>query len=840
MLPELKLALSSHGAAVLVAEPGAGKTTRTPLELLAEPWMVDQNIIMLEPRRLAARSAAMFMAKQLGEKVGETVGYIMRLDSVTSAKTRITVVTEGILTRMLQSDPALLGVGLIIFDEFHERSLHADLGLSLVLQSKQLLREDMRILIMSATLETERITMLLGEVPVIRSRGRMFPVDTYYVAKLKDETVEQHMERTIRSALRQHEGSILAFLPGVPEIRRVERLLAPALPADVNITPLYGNLTQEEQMKAIQPSPVGIRKVVLATSIAESSITVAGVTVVIDSGLRRTQIFSPRRGMSSLITVRAARDSAEQRKGRAGRVAPGSCYRLWSESEDHHLLNQTPPEMLEGDLTSLCLEIAAWGASSPDELAWLDHPPQGAYGQAVSLLEQLGALQIDEERCLERMNHQITQHGREMAQLGMHPRLAHMLLKSVELGCGKLGCYIAVLLEENDLFRGSVNPINVDLRSRIEMLLSAARGIQSEQTGFNMERARLTSVLTQMNKWQVQLHVQKEREPSTTDVQQWSGILLSYAYPDRIGKRRKDGRYLLTNGRGAIFSTKDGIGESPYIVACELEDQETESRIRAAIPLEENHLELYYRDQMKVVDEVVWDDQTESVRSRRIHSLGAIVFREQPNIQPTREGVEQVLLEMVQERGMGVLPWNDKSRQLQQRIIFLKSYDESLPDVSDEALLSSAAEWLIPSITGFRKLSDLKSLQMYPLLDNRLTWEQKRILNEQAPMHITVPSGSNIAIQYSEDQAPFVSVRLQEVFGWMDTPRIAFQSVPLILHLLSPAGRPVQVTSDLRSFWQHTYFEVKKDLKGRYPKHYWPDNPLEATATRKVRPNRDR
>ncbi|RRJ65470.1 ATP-dependent helicase HrpB [Paenibacillus oralis] len=868
-IPALKDSLRTAGAAVLLAEPGAGKTTRAPLALLSEPWMEGQNIILLEPRRLAARSAAVYMAAQLGERAGETVGYRMRGESRVSRKTRITVVTEGILTRLLQQDPALLGTGLIVFDEFHERSLHADLGLALALQSRELLRDDLRLLIMSATLDAEPVARLLGDALVVQSRGRMYPVETVYLpqAPAAKEPLETVVERAVRRALAAHEGSLLVFLPGAREIRRVESLLAGSLlPAGVLLTPLYGALPQEAQRRAIEPAPAGQRKVVLATSIAESSLTVDGVTVVIDSGLRRTSLFSPRTGMNRLVTVRAARDSADQRRGRAGRTAPGICYRLWSEAEDRALPARTPPEMLEADLAPLALELAAWGAGSPDELAWLDAPPAAPYASAGLLLQQLGALDAAGR---------ITGHGRQMAALGLHPRLAHMLLRARELGLAEPACALAALLEERDLLKGAAGR-DGDLRHRLTLVLNAAKGARGTGSAQEADPAALQRILQLGRQWKARLleldqpandaaaaglaappaaqtpapgplppqtrpaqapPAQPRAELGPQQPDRYCGLLVSFAYPDRIAIRRPDGRYLLRSGRGAVLPVKESLGAAAFLAIADVDDEGAEGRILLAAPLEEEDLRQYYREEIQEEQTATWDDASGTVRARIRQKFGAIVLAQRPDPEPKPEQLAGALLTAVAEKGVSILPWNDKARKLQERLAFLHCIDDRWPDVSDDELAATAEEWLAPYVSSVRKRADLQAISLYNILENRLTWEQRQELNAEAPTHLPVPSGSKIQIHYENPQAPFAAVRLQEVFGFMETPRIGYGRVPLTLHLLSPAGRPVQITSDLRSFWETTYFEVKKDLKGRYPKHYWPDDPLQAIPTRKVRPD---
>ncbi|MEF2966068.1 ATP-dependent helicase HrpB [Paenibacillus sp. M1] len=842
VIPALRESLTAHGAAVLVAEPGAGKTTRTPLELLSEPWMDGQQMILLEPRRLAARSAAAYMARQLGEEVGGTVGYRIRTESRVSSRTRITVVTEGILTRMLQNDPALIGTGLIIFDEFHERSVHADLGLALALQSRQLLREDLRLLVMSATLEAEPVAELLGGAPVVQSRGRMYPVETVYVGRAPQEALETAVARTVRRALSEHEGSALVFLPGAREIRRTEAALAGQLPPGVTVAPLYGALSQAEQQRAIEPAPGSGRKVVLATSIAETSLTVSGITVVIDCGLRRTALFSPRTGMSRLVTVRAARDSADQRRGRAGRERPGVCYRLWSEAEDRMLAPSTPPEMLEADLAPLALELAAWGAASPAELAWLDAPPAAPYGQAVGLLGQLGALDGAGR---------ITAHGRDMAGLGLHPRLAHMLLRAHPLGLGRAACRLAALLEEPGLFKGPAQG-DGDLRGRLAVLMAAggegsgghhAAHDAYATRAFAADSADVRRLLIVSRQWEQRLAAMfpPDAAPAVDLERDWyeyCGLLIAFAYPDRIARRRGDGRYLLRSGRGAAFGSVQPLSGEPYLAIAEVDDEGAEGRILLSAPLRESWLAEFFADGLREEKSAEWDDEVGAVRARIRLTFGAIVLKDNPDPTPAPELVLEALLKVVAEQSSRILPWNAKSRQLQARILFLRRVDEEKwPDVSDEGLALNAEDWFGPYMAGFRKKADLQTLSLHSILENRLGWQLIQELNTEAPTHLSVPSGSKIPIRYEGPQAPYAAVRLQEVFGMMETPRIGYGRIPVTLHLLSPASRPVQVTSDLSSFWHNTYFEVKKDLKGRYPKHYWPDDPFAATATRRVRPD---
>ncbi|HEU0014036.1 MAG TPA: ATP-dependent helicase HrpB [Longimicrobium sp.] len=815
-IPAIRSALHDAGAAVLQAPPGAGKTTRVPLALLDEPWLAGRRIVMLEPRRLAARAAAGHMARLLGEQVGDTVGYRVRMDTRVGPRTRVEVVTEGVLTRMLQDDPALDGAGLVIFDEFHERSLHADLGLALTLQSRALLRDDLRVLVMSATLEGAPVAALLGGAPIVTSSGRSHPVEVRYLPRRSDERADAAAARAVRQAVAEHEGDVLVFLPGAGEIHRAEEMLRDAgLPAGVRVLPLYGNLPQDAQDQAIAPSPPGRRKVVLATSIAETSLTIEGVRVVVDSGLMRVPRFSPRTGMTRLETVAVSRASAEQRAGRAGRVAPGVCYRLWSEAEQHGLVPNGTPEILEADLAPLALELAAWGVADPAELAWLDPPPPAAFGQARELLAELGAL--DRAGA-------ITPHGRAMAALPQHPRLAHMLLRARELGRAALACDLAALLGERDVLRrGGTHP-PADVALRLELLRGAG-------TRAGADAGALHRVRAEARELRRRLHVEGNAGDAAD-----AGLLLALAYPDRIGQRRpgRAGRYLLRNGRGAALNEGDGLARAEWIVAAELDGQGRESRVYLAAAVAEEEVVAHFADQVQAEDEVAWDAETGAVRARRRERLGAIVLREIALREPDPEAAVRAVLEGVARAGLDALPWTDAARRLRQRLAFLHHADPSWPDVSDAALLGTLPEWLGPYVSP---REGVRGLDLAEALHGLLGWERRRAIDELAPTHLEVPSGSRIAIDYSDPASPVLAARLQEMFGMMETPRIAGGRVPLTIHLLSPAHRPVQVTRDLGSFWRGGYFEVKKDLKGRYPKHYWPDDPLAATPTRRVRPS---
>ena len=806
VLPRLLQTLRSGQGAVLQAPPGAGKTTRVPLALLAEPWLEGRRIVMLEPRRLAARNAASFMARQLGEPVGATVGYRIRFDTRVSERTRIEVVTEGVLTRLLQEDPALELYGIVIFDEFHERSIHADLGLALTLQSRALLRADLRILVMSATLAGEPVARLLGNVPVITSEGRSFPVETSYLDRPRSGYVEPVVAQHVRRALADHEGDVLVFLPGAAEIHRTQAQLEDV--SDAAVLPLFGNLTQAEQDRAIAPSPPGQRKVVLATSIAETSLTIEGVRVVIDAGLMRVPRFDVRTGMTRLDTIAVTRSSADQRRGRAGRLAPGVCYRLWTRYEQDTLVPHNTPEILEADLAPLALDLAAWGTSHPDELAWLDPPAAAAYAQARELLLELGALDL---------HGTITEHGKHIARLPAHPRIAHMLLRAKELGAAAFACDIAALLAERDILRGA--PSDPDVGVRIAALHGPSMG--------DVDRGALERVRREAEQLRRALHVKHERSDDA-----FAGLLLAYAYPDRIAQKREQrGRFLLRNGRGAVVDAQFNLAGQSYIVAAALDGRGKESRVFLGAAVSESELRAHFAEQIERTRSV--ELQGSTARGIVREQLGAIVLAESFTGRIDDQAMAALLLAAVRERGFDVLPWTDDARSLQERVTFLHTIDPQWPDLSAARLMATLEEWLLPMLAG---LTSLQQVDVHAALRTQLPWELARRLDEIAPTHVQVPTGSHIRIDYRDPAAPSIAVRLQEVFGMQETPRLAGGRVPLTMRLLSPAQRPVQVTRDLASFWRSGYFEVKKEMKGRYPRHYWPDDPLVAQPTRGVKP----
>jgi ATP-dependent helicase HrpB len=823
VLPDLKAALRDAPEAVLQAPTGAGKTTRVPPALLGEDWLGDDKILMLEPRRLAARSAARFMAKQMGEEPGQTVGYRVRMDTQVSAQTRIEVVTEGVLTRMLQDDPALEGIGAVLFDEFHERNLQADLGLALTLQAREVLRPDLRVLVMSATLDTGPIAELL-EAPLIESKGRSYPVDVHYRDQPVKDRIEPAVASKVQAALGETDGDVLVFLPGAGEIRRTKSRLEDNVPDDVDLYPLFGNLPPEKQDRAIEPSPDGRRKVVIATDIAETSLTIEGVRVVVDSGLRRAPRFDAASGMTRLETVKISQASADQRKGRAGRVAPGTCYRLWTERTHHHLDRHTPPEIENADLAPLALELAAWGTPDPSDLRWLDPPPADAVDRAHRLLRRLGAIDADGA---------ITDHGREMADLGLHPRLAHMLINAQTLGHGPLACDLAALLSERDIFKGQGEAPDVDLRLRLEALHRLRRGDRptpDHARNYVVPYGAVGHVRKVADHWRSKLGVSQDKEG---DIEA-CGLLTAFAYPDRIAQRMdgQSGRFRLRNGQVAELPNPQLLSDKDYLVAAHVDGRRQTNRIFLAAPISEAEVIDYFGNEIAPTTDVAWDGDAQLVRARRRDELGALVLKEGPIENPDPTAMAEAMVQGVREEGLDLLPWTDHARQLQHRIQFLHHHlGDDWPDVSDEALLDDLEDWLLPHVYDMKRADDLQQLNLPQILRDRLTYEQRDRLDSWAPTHIEVPSGFDRPIDYSDPETPVLAVRLQELFGQTETPRIAGGQVPLTLHLLSPAQRPVQITQDLEGFWNDTYYEVRKDMRGRYSKHYWPEDPLTATAT---------
>ncbi|MDX1634159.1 MAG: ATP-dependent helicase HrpB [Marinobacter sp.] len=808
LLPALSQTLRSQSTALLQAPPGAGKTTRVPPALLAEPWLAGRKLLMLEPRRLAARSAARFMARAMAEEPGQTVGYRTRLDSRISAATRIEVVTEGILTRLIQQDPALEAYGAVFFDEFHERSLQADLGLALVRESQQALRPDLRLLVMSATLDTSPLARILGEVPVLTSEGRAYPVTVNYRPPGRQERLEDQLVRVITEALAAQAGSMLVFLPGVSEIRRLERALQGRLASDVRVSPLYGNLGPEAQDRAIAPAAAGERKLVLATAIAETSLTIEGVTVVIDSGLARRARFDANSGMSRLVTSPVSKAGAEQRKGRAGRTGPGICYRLWSDSEQAALADYDEPEIRNADLAPVALELARWGARNPDDLDWIDPPPPGHWRQAVSSLQWLDLLDGDGA---------ITDHGRAAAELGCHPRLAHMVLRGGAMGWPVLAAELAALLEERDLLGPGAG---ADLVARVEHL-RRARG-----------RAETDPRLHQLRQAARRLHPAGARDVAGNPGEA-VGRLVALAYPDRIGRRRPGGeaRYQLSNGRGAALRNDDPLAREEWIVAADLDGQAREARIYLAAALDPATLKEDLAGHIRLEDTADWDDSRGRVVAKRQQRLGALVLAETPLPEPPAEQVEAALLAVVRGHGLSCLPWTDAARQWCARVELLRRYQpEDWPTVSDAELLATLEQWLAPYLAGLTRWAQVQRLDLTAALSSLLDYPRQQRLEQLAPSHLTIATGQRVTLDYTADTGPVAAAKLQAFFGWTATPRIIRGEHPVVLHLLSPAGRPLAVTSDLASFWRNAYPEVRKDMRGRYPKHPWPEDPVSAEA----------
>jgi ATP-dependent helicase HrpB len=832
-LPALAKVLAERRSVLLEAPPGAGKSTLVPLFLLRSPWLEGQKILMLEPRRIAARAVAGRMAHLLGESVGRSVGFRTRLETRVSRETRIEVVTEGILTRMIQDDSGLAGIGCVIFDEFHERSLNADLGLALGLESQRNLREDLRLIVMSATLDLQPIATLLGDAPIVAASGRSFDVATEYVARRPEIHLEMQTARLLRSALREHDGDILCFLPGAAEIRRVERALEESgLDRNVRVHPLYGELESAAQDAALSPAPTGQRKIVLATSIAETSLTIEGIRVVVDSGLRRYAEFDPTTGMSRLVTHKVSQAAADQRRGRAGRLSSGHCYRLWSEGTQASLAAQSAPEILHADLAPLALELSCWGAVDAASLSWLDPPPAAPLAQARDLLRQLEA--IDSAG-------RATAHGRSLARLGTHPRLAHMLVKAHEYGATRLACDLAAILGERDILRASAGARDADLRLRVAVLRGDVRDLPPGITLDNRAKAQAARSSAQWQRAFARARTDPKGPSVSADPHESTGLLLAWAYPDRIGRARGDGgRYLLANGRGARFAEPQALSKSEFLVAAELDGVEREARIFLAAPLRLADLEEHFPAQMLEHAEIVWDDREQLIRARRERRLGALVLESAEMRNPDPEVMQHAALTGLRQLGLAILPWTQELRQWQARVMLMRQYavpsPEPWPDLSDAALAASLEEWATPWISGFTRREHFSRMDLGHALRGRLSYAQGAILEREAPTHFTVPSGSHVPIDYLDGEIPTLSVRLQEMFGLRQTPSVAAGRLPLLLKLLSPARRPVQITRDLVSFWNRGYHEVKKDLKGRYPKHYWPEDPYAAEPTRRARP----
>lgn len=757
---------------------------------------------MLEPRRLAARMAARRMAETLGEDVGGTVGYTVRLERKVSARTRIEVVTEGILTRRLQTDPELTGVGLVIFDEFHERNLDGDLGLALCLDVQRGLRDDLKILIMSATLDTERLSQHLNGARVIAAPGRVFPVDTRYLAKAQRQTISADAVRAIEQALRETKQSLLVFLPGESEIRRTADLLQ-SLPPSIAVHPLYGALSFAEQDAALKPAPAGMRKIVLATTIAETSLTIEGIGAVIDTGLKRSPRFDPASGMTALETVRVSLASADQRRGRAGRLGPGACYRLWPEAENRALAAHDPPEILVSDLAPLVLELAAWGVGDPAALAFVDQPPAASFAQARDLLRRLEAIDA---------NGSITTMGKAMARAPLHPRLAHMVLKAANLGAGLAAAKLAAFLSE-----------------RGERSASADAGEQMMAVRGSL-RSRIDAAAQQIAR---ALHLGKD----TADLPE--GVMLALAWPDRIAQKRGSHRYRLSGGGGAVLAEHDPLARHPFLAVALTDGASGDQRIHLAASLTLKEIEMYFAEQIAWAEIGGWDPRTKSVVAARQRRFGTLVLEEKPLDSVAPETMAGGMIDGVRALGLAALPWSDESQRLRARIAFLKRIfpDMGWPELDDQALRNTLEAWLTPYLAGMSRASHLERLDMAAIMLSLIPYDLQRQLDELAPRRFEVPSGAHVAIDYARDGDPVARVRLQEMFGLATTPKIARGQAHLRIEMLSPAGRPIAITQSLETFWTNGYPDVRTDLRGRYPKHFWPENPLDAkpVAPRRLR-----
>ena len=839
VLPELTGALRAHNAAVVVAPPGAGKTTRVPLVLADEAWAAGKKILVLAPRRLAARAAAARMAATLGEAVGATVGYRVRFAAKVSRATRIEVVTEGVFARLVLDDPALTGVAAVVFDEFHERSLDADLGLALARDVQLGLREDLKLLVMSATLDGARVGRLLDNAPVIESAGRAFPVETRYLGREAQQPLERQVTDAVLRALRADSGSLLVFLPGAAEIRRTEAFVRERITdSEIDVVALYGALDADIQYRAIAPAPPGRRKVVLATSIAETSLTIEGVRVVIDSGLARVPRYEPDVGLTRLETVRVSRASADQRRGRAGRTEPGVCYRLWDEPQTAALEPANQPEILAADLSGFMLDLAFWGVADPAALVFLDQPPAPALSEARSLLRALGAVDHDGR---------ITDEGRRLRRLPLPPRLARMVVDAADLGEAELAAKVAVVLTERGLGGN-----DVDLAHRVDALHRERSQRARDALVVAKRWTRIAEDTNSARGEGDQQEVSRGRGGKKLSV----GSLLALAYPERIAKNRgSGGAFLLANGRGASVDPTSALARAPFIAVAEVTGTAGQGRIVLAAALDANEIEARFSDRIESREEIVFDAASGSLRARRLRRLGAIVLAEQPMPVAPSEETARVLADAVARLGVDRLPWTKSLQQWRDRVGFLRRVDlaatrerqvagstsanddgNEWPDLSDAALAASAANWLVPALAGKTALSSLQSDALADALHGLLPWRLSRRLDAEAPTHFSAPSGSVVPIDYAAEEGPKLAIRVQELFGLDRHPTIAAGRIALVVELLSPAQRPVQVTRDLPGFWRGSYGAVKAEMKGRYPRHPWPDDPLAAAPTRRAKP----
>jgi ATP-dependent helicase HrpB len=811
IIPDVKLQLLKQNTLLVQAPPGAGKSTILPLALMDEPYLQGKKIIVLEPRRLATRSVAYRMAELLGEEIGERIGYQIRFENRVKSSNKIIVVTEGILTRMLQSDNALEDIGLVIFDEFHERSIHADLSLALCRESQQVLRPDLRILIMSATLNAQAINEQL-QAPVLTSEGKQYPVDIFYAGDQDERLLPEITARLVLESAKKHTGDILVFLPGEGEIRKTAELLKP----DANtfaIHPLYGMLPQAQQFAAIMPNKGGKRKIVLATSIAETSLTIEGVKIVVDSGFSKMQRFDPKSGLSRLETIQIAKDSADQRAGRAGRLSAGVCYRMWTPATQARLKSHRVPEILEADLASLVLDLFVWGIQDINQLFWISQPPAAHVAQAMDVLVQIGAIE----------NGKLTAHGKQIHQLACHPRIAHMLLLAPNLAAKQLACDVAAVLEERDPLGRDAG---IDINLRVEALRRARQNTMLSK-GFS----RIEKVAESYRRL---LAIEANNE--AYDVFE-TGLLLAYAYPERIACARlgNNAQFQLANGKIAAAGHRDDLAHEPWLAVANMDTRDGLGKIFLAAPLNPTDL----RSLVKTVEVVTWDTRKGGLIASTDLRIGSIVLQSKPLAQVDKNLAVNAICKALQNEGKQLLDFDDQVTQLQNRILSLGIWnpEENWPNVCTESLLQNPASWLTPFLQDVKRIDDMKKIDLVQAILSMLPYEKQLELDRLAPAKMHVPSGSGIALMYFErGETPVLAVRLQEVFGLPDTPKINAGKTAVVLHLLSPGFKPVQVTSDLRSFWDNTYHEVKKELKRRYPKHAWPEDPWSEKPVAKGRP----
>ncbi len=827
VIPEIITSLSHSNRLVLQAPPGAGKTTVVPLELLNQSWLENQKIIVLEPRRLATIASARRMAQLLGEQVGETVGYRVRLDSKVSASTRIEVITEGILIRMIQDDPELTGVGAILFDEFHERSVLADLGLALAVDVQEGFREDIRIMLMSATLDGDRLGEQFG-APIVTSEGRMFTVDISWEPSRDREWLVDHCYRIIKKELSQSKGSILTFLPGMGEIKQLaDKLQLSDLSDDVIIAPLYGTLNRTEQDRAILPSPKGQRKVVLATNIAETSLTIDGVTIVIDSGLHREPRFNSGSGMTQLVTTPISQASAKQRTGRAGRTAPGRSIRLWTEQSHGSRIPFQKPEITTAELSSTLLECAQWGVTDSTNLFWFNEPPCSSIETARTLLIRLGALDS---------SGRITAMGKMIASIGVHPRLAAIVVEGTRRGQTQLACDLASLLSERDILRSRDHFRQADITLRIDQLNRSRAGQRLGVGGFQVDHGAVKRIIALSNSLKNRIKQSSPAVGSRGDSLSL-GALLAIGFPERVGRRRdnQSERYLLSSGSGVHFGDGDPLSKSELIVVAECAAKERDATVFLAAEISREEVEDLFESELEPTSELFWEPREKRVVAREVVRLGAIIFSERRTTELPPEQITSAVIEGIREMGIDSLSWSKSALALLDRLRFLhRHFPDSWPDLCGEQLLATLEDWLAPFLIGISKQSQFGNIDLLSALKSQFDWNQQQKIDSLAPERLKVPEGSNMRIDYSENP-PVLAVKLQMMFGATETPCVGGGKVPVLIHLLSPAGRPVQITQDLVGFWDGSYTEVKKEMKGRYPKHPWPDNPRDAVATAKTK-----